>query len=143
MTNREKRLEQTLFASWAIAVVATLGSLYFSEVLMFVPCELCWYQRILMYPLTIHLGIAVVRRDYNQSLYAGVMAVIGAGISTYHYLIQKISTLHELGAACGVIPCTTQYINWFGFVTIPFLALAAFVSIALMQLYIWRNRKDR
>ncbi|UFJ39252.1 disulfide bond formation protein B [Brevibacillus humidisoli] len=141
MGNRQTWLEQALFVSWAISVVATLGSLYFSEVLMFIPCELCWYQRILMYPLTIHLGIAVVRKDYNQSLYTGVLAVIGAAVSTYHYLIQKMTTLSELGASCGVIPCTTQYINWLGFVTIPFLALVAFLSIALLQYYIWQKRK--
>mgnify|MGYP001339116796 CR=1 FL=1 len=141
MRQRQTRLEQCLFLSWAISVVATLGSLYFSEVLMFIPCELCWYQRILMYPLTVLLGIAVVRQDYNQSLYAGVLAAIGACFSAYHYLLQKLPALHELGQSCGVVPCTTQYINWFGFVTIPFLALLAFLAIACLQYYIWQKRK--
>lgn len=141
MSKRDSTIEQAYFLSFVIAVIATLGSLYFSEVMKFLPCELCWFQRILMYPLTILLGIAVVRKDYKQSLYVTVLSVIGGLFSIYHYLIQKLPAMQELGKSCGIIPCNTDYINWLGFITIPMLALIAFVLIACLNLYIWKQTK--
>lgn len=141
MPKRDSTIEQAFFLSFVIAVIATLGSLYLSEVMKFLPCELCWFQRILMYPLTVLLGIAVVRKDYKQSLYVTVLSVIGGLFSIYHYLIQKLPAMQELGKSCGIIPCNTDYINWFGFITIPLLALIAFVLIAGLNLYIWKQTK--
>jgi disulfide bond formation protein DsbB len=126
---------QGIFLSWIVAFIATLGSLFFSEVMGFTPCLLCWYQRILMYPLSIILLIATIKNDRNISIYVFPLAFIGLAISGYHYYLQKTPTI-ELGA-CGVIPCTTQYIHWFGFITIPFLAFVAFMIIAVIHLFIW------
>lgn len=141
MSKKEALVEQAFFLSWVIAVIATLGSLYFSEGLKFLPCELCWFQRILMYPLTVILGMAVVRKEYKQSLYALVLSVIGGLFSIFHYLVQKLPAMQELGKSCGIIPCNTDYINWFGFITIPLLALIAFVLIACLNFYIWKKTK--
>lgn len=134
-------LEHGPVISWAIALVATLGSLYFSEVREFIPCTYCWYQRILMYPLVILLGIAAVRKDYGQALYVLPLSILGIGMSTFHYIVQKTDLLDHSGDSCGIVPCTTQYINWGGFVTIPFLAGTAFVLITILQLMIWRASK--
>lgn len=81
--------ENGLHLSWFVALTATLGSLYFSEILHYIPCKLCWYQRILMYPLVIILGIAAVRKERHMYIYALPMSIWGAGISLYHYLMQK------------------------------------------------------
>lgn len=129
-----------LFIAWAASVVALFGSLYFSEIRMYEPCVLCWYQRILMYPLSIILGIAVVKKDYAISFYSLVLASIGGLISLYHYSIQKISILGENSVSCGRVPCTGEYINWFGFVTIPFLAMIAFIIIIICSVLIWKKR---
>lgn len=143
MDKREKIAESLLFAAWAVATVATAGSLFFSEVMGFIPCDLCWYQRILMYPLVLMLGIAVVRKDYSQSLYGLCFALIGMGVSSYHYMLQKIPALASVGNACGIVPCNAQYINWFGFITIPFLALVGFILVAVLSWYSWRlTRKE-
>lgn len=139
---REKVAEQAMFASWGISLIATAGSLFFSEVLKYIPCDLCWYQRILMYPLIILLGIASAKKDYKMSLYAVVLSSIGGLISLYHYLVQKVPALHELGNACGIVPCNTDYINWFGFITIPFLALIAFTLISILQVIVMKNTKE-
>lgn len=139
---REKVAEQAMFASWGFSLIATAGSLFFSEVLKYIPCDLCWYQRILMYPLIILLGIASAKKDYKMSLYALVLSSIGGLISLYHYLVQKVPALHELGNACGIVPCNTDYINWFGFITIPFLALIAFTLITIMQVIVMKNTKE-
>ena len=136
-------LNNGLHISWAVALVATLGSLYFSEVLGYLPCKLCWYQRILMYPQVILLGIAAVRNDYRISVYVLPMTLLGASISTYHYLLEKTDWFKSTSFTCGIIPCDIEYINWFGFVTIPFLALTAFVIISAIHIALWRWTRDR
>ena len=118
-----------LYVAWLVALVATLGSLWFSEVRLFVPCTLCWYQRILMYPLAIVLGIAAWREDAGIVRYALPLATIGAFVSSYHVLEQKVPGFGFPEACRGGVPCNVQYIDWLGFVSIPVLALTAFVLI--------------
>ena len=122
-----------LFIALAAAWIAMLGSLYFSEVAGYLPCRLCWYQRILMYPLTAIIAVGILRRDINLPFYILPFSVVGIGVSTYHYLIQK-TTLLGAGVCQEGIPCNTIWINWLGFVTIPLLALTAFMIITVMTL---------
>ncbi|HEY8393813.1 MAG TPA: disulfide oxidoreductase [Thermaerobacter sp.] len=123
-----------LYLAWVVALVATGGSLYFSEVLGFIPCELCWWQRILMYPQALILGIASYRDDPRIVTYALPMSLIGASISAFHYVQEKVPGLRA--PICGGdVSCFTPWINWFGFITIPFLALTAFLLISLC---LWR-----
>ncbi|MBP1993726.1 disulfide oxidoreductase [Paenibacillus eucommiae] len=124
----------TLYIAWLIAVVATLGSLYFSEIRDFIPCELCWYQRILMYPLSVLLGIAAFYQDTAIKKYILPLSIIGALIAAFHYMEQKIPGFAAIKPCTQGVPCTTQHINWLGFITIPFLALTAFVLITIMLL---------
>ena len=138
--NKIKKIENTLFCAWASSFVATIGSLYFSEVLHFEPCNLCWYQRILMYPLVIILGIAVIKKDYKIGVYSFPIASIGSCIAFYHYLIQKVPSL-STDKLCGRIPCTGDYINWFGFITIPLLALLAFLIICICSFILFKEYK--
>jgi len=126
---------EDLLAAWGMhlalvaAWVATLGSLYFSEVRHFVPCPLCWYQRILMYPIALVVPLALLRRDRHVPVYSLALAGIGLPISVYHYLLQKTTWFTESQACKAGVPCSSDYINWFGFVTIPFLAGIAFLII--------------
>jgi disulfide bond formation protein DsbB len=118
-----------LLAAW----IATAGSLFFSEVLGWRPCVLCWYQRILMYPLAILLAIGIFRRDRGLHMYVLPFSIAGMGISLYHYLLIKTNWFPP--PACAVdIPCTVDYLDWFGFINIPFLALTAFLIITCMML---------
>jgi len=132
--------ENLLFTAWAASFTAMLGSLYFSEIVGYEPCELCWYQRIFMYPLVLILGIAVAKKDMKAAVYSLAMSGIGGLISLYHYGIQKIDFLSDTAPACGRVPCTGMYINWFGFVTIPFLALLAFAIIFITSLIILKRK---
>ena len=116
-----------LLTAW----IAMSGSLYFSEVRHYVPCALCWYQRILMYPLALLLVVGLLRRDRHLAYLVLPFSIIGQGVSTYHYLIQK-TTIFGAPTACSAgVPCSTAWINWFGFVTIPFLAMVAFMMITV------------
>ncbi|WP_152656604.1 disulfide oxidoreductase [Oceanobacillus sp. CFH 90083] len=130
-----------LYFAWLVASIATLGSLYFSEIKDFIPCELCWYQRIAMYPLAVILGIATFKKDFKIKRYVLPIAVIGWSISLYHYLQQKVPGFAPLKPCVGGVPCNMEYINWLGFMTIPFLAFVAFTLIIIFMLLIKPNKK--
>lgn len=124
----------SIYIAWIVSVVATLGSLYFSEIRGFLPCELCWYQRILMYPLSIILGIATFQDDRTVKKYVLPIAIIGWGIALFHYLEQKVPGFAAIKPCKGGVPCSGEYINWLGFITIPFLSLTAFSLIIVFML---------
>lgn len=130
-----------LYAAWIVSVVATLGSLYFSQIRGFVPCELCWIQRIFMYPLSIILGIAAFYNEVLLKKYVLPLSLIGGLISLYHYLIQKVPGFAEVKPCVQGVPCNVQYINWFDFVTIPFLALTAFTLISICMVLLHLNTR--
>ncbi len=111
-----------------VAFTAVTGSLYYSEIAGFVPCRLCWYQRILMYPLVIIILIGLIEQDEILPNYVLPFSLIGAGVSSYHYLLQ-LGVIGEAGACAIGIPCNARYVNYAGFITIPFMALTAFILI--------------
>jgi disulfide bond formation protein DsbB len=113
------------------AVVAMAGSLYFSEVMKFPPCNLCWYQRIAMYPIVAILGIGIWRRDANARYYALPLSLIGLAISLYHNAMTYNFVPAGACAAEGAVSCLTRWINWGGFITIPLMAFVAFVVISV------------
>lgn len=131
-----------LYAAWIVSIVATAGSLYFSEVRLFVPCGLCWYQRIMMYPLVILLGIASYRQDRGIVRYALPMTILGGSISIFHYLEQKVPGFRPPSICRTGVPCTTEHINWLGFITIPFLALIAFTLITILLIGVARSSRS-
>jgi disulfide bond formation protein DsbB len=120
--------EQALALAFVVAAVAMAGSLYYSEVANFPPCRLCWYQRICMYPLVPLLGIAAWRRDTGIRVYAATLAGIGALISSYHVLLERFPDL-ESGACEAANPCTLIWVERFGYLTIPAMALSGFAAI--------------
>ena len=130
-----------LWIAWAIAALATAGSLFFSEYSDFVPCRLCWFQRIAMYPLAVLLLIAAVRRDFRVgALYALPLPVLGALVSIYHVYIEIHPEAES--ASCRVsAPCSLKWIDELGYVTLPVLALTAFAGIFALLLMA-RSRPD-
>lgn len=129
-----------IYLAWVVSVVATLGSLYFSEVRLFVPCTLCWYQRILMYPLVLILGIASYKQDTSVTRYALPLSLIGTLVAGFHYLEQKVPWISSSAVCRSGVPCDVQYINWLGFITIPFLSLVAFATITVLLIMVRRAR---
>ena len=123
----------SLVLAWVVALVATLGSLYYSEVAHLPPCTLCWYQRIAMYPLAIVLAIAAVRSDFGVRRYVLPVVAIGAAISAYHYQLERFPSQATL--ACSVeVPCTTVWVWQLHYISIPFMAFSAFALIAMLLL---------
>ena len=135
-----------LYVAWSVSLVATGGSLFFSEVLHWIPCELCWFQRIFMYPQVVLLGIAVLKNDKKIWPYSFVLSVMGLCFSIYHYLVQHVPALAPY-TPCGTtgVPCETTYINnLFGFITIPFLAGLAFLLTGICMYFVgYSLRSDK
>ncbi|NRD76288.1 disulfide bond formation protein B [Bacillus sp. BRMEA1] len=134
-------MNKSLLFAWIAAVIATLGSLYFSEVMHFIPCTLCWYQRIFMYPLAIILGIAFYKNDRDIYKYVLPLSIIGMFISGYHLLLQKIPYLQQFEMCTTGVPCSKDYINWLGFITIPMLAFIAFTIITVSLVSLQRRSR--
>ena len=112
----------------SVASVSTAGSLYYSEIAGYVPCEMCWYQRIFMYSLVVVLAVAVARRDRFGGVYALALAVAGLAFSVYHYQLQMFGSQ---GSTCDVdAPCTYRWVDSLGFVSIPFMAGCGFLGVA-------------
>ena len=125
--------ESALWLAFVVAACSMAGSLYFSEVADFVPCRLCWYQRIAMYSSAVVLLVAAIRRDRAVRWYVGPLAGIGALISAYHYLIEWKPELG--GSACDIeVSCTYVWFRELGFVTLAFMALCGFLAILVLVL---------
>lgn len=132
-----------LILIWILTIVAALGSLYFSEIAKFPPCVLCWYQRMCIYPLVAICFVGLYTKDRNLPLYILPFALVGTAIGVFHNLLYY-QILPEAVAPCVAgISCTTKFIQLFGFVTIPFLSLIAFVLIDLGLIYIFKIARNK
>jgi disulfide bond formation protein DsbB len=141
---RATLLGAELWFAWGFALVATLGSLYFSEIANFEPCRLCWFQRICMYPLAVLLLGMAIRKDIRNGFwYAIAFPVVGIGVGLYHEYITYNPDAESESCKQGV-SCTVRWIDELGYITMPTLALTAFAAIlALLLLARSRDRADQ
>lgn len=139
----EKREENLILLMFIVSLIATLGSLYFSEIKGFEPCKLCWFQRILMYPMAIILFISLISKNINVYLYTLVFSIFGVILSGIHNLILIFPSLIEKNISCGLVPCSTDYISYFGFINIPLMSLVAFLIIFIISVYIFKLRQEK
>ena len=117
-----------LTLAFLVAAVCMGGSLYFSEVADFPPCKLCWYQRYAMYPLVPILGVAAWKHFTRIRPFAMVLAAVGPLISTYHILVER-GIVKESASCDPENPCSLIWVEQFGYLTIPTMALSGFLLI--------------
>ena len=132
-----------LWLAFLVSAIATGGSLFFSEIAGFVPCELCWFQRICMYPLSIITLLAAVFDDPRVARYLLPLPIVGAGIAVYHLLVEN--GVVEQSKSCLISApggCATKWINEFGYMTIPTLALTGFLLVLAFLLMAAFERTD-
>ena len=119
--------------AWFVAVVAMSGSMYFSDVVGFVPCLFCWYQRIAMYPIVFVLGMGLLYKDPRVWRFALPLPLVGVALSLYHVALQYQPSLEIVSCGTGV-SCSARYMAVFGFVSIPVMSAAAFLLISALLL---------
>jgi disulfide bond formation protein DsbB len=121
--------------SFLVALVATLGSLYFSEVMKLPPCVLCWYQRICMYPLALLFGTALWADDERIFRYTLPLSNLGFLIASYHMLLYYGFIEDSIVPCTQGVSCTSKQIEWLGFITIPLLSWISFLLLNLLPLF--------
>ena len=127
---REILSKHALVFTFLIALIATSGSLFYSEIAGYEPCNLCWYQRILMYPMVFLLLTAIIRRDQNIFKYTFVLSLLGVFLAGYHYLLQ-IGAVPEI--PCSAVgysaSCAQRFVMTYGYITLPMMSLTAVTSL--------------
>ncbi len=131
-----------IFICWIVASVSTLGSLFFSEIMEFPPCALCWYQRIFMFPLVLIFLTGLFPFDKNIIKYALPLALVGWGFAFYHYLLYSGIIPESLEPCSQGVSCSETYLYLFGFLTIPMLSLISFSTIIVL-LFILKRRLSK
>jgi disulfide bond formation protein DsbB len=130
-----------LSAAWAVALVSTFAALFIGEVMGMMPCQLCWYQRILMFPLAVILGMAAFGNERRGAVYALPLALGGAAVAGYHSALVA-GWVPQWWIPCGAGPsCSDQKLVILGDIQIPWLSLLAFTAIvALLLVYLRKTR---
>lgn len=128
--------KHALWFGFIVSLVAMLGSLYYSDVLGYEPCNLCWYQRIFMYPQAFLFGLALWRREpFRIWAYSGLLSLIGGLIALFHYYIQT-SPQPLVTLPCSALgysaSCTETFAVQMGYITIPMMALSAFILLLIL-----------
>ena len=129
-----------IFLAFLTSLIATFGSLFFSEIMNFIPCSLCWYQRIFMYPLVFIFLINLLFPDDKVFKYAFTLGFIGWVISVYHNLLMFKIIPEKLSPCVQGIPCSVDYLNWLGFITIPLLSFFAYTIILILLIILKKGK---
>lgn len=139
-------MQMTLRLSFLVALVATMGSLYFGEVLKYPPCTLCWYQRICMYPLAVIFAVALWTDDSRVLKFTMPLSLIGFMIASYHILLYYGIIPDSITPCSQGVSCTTKQIEMFGFLTIPLMSWMSFFAlntIGILGTYLGRSKNEK
>ena len=127
---------------WIVALASTLGSLFFSEVMRFPPCVLCWYQRITMYPLVLIFLVGGFQAAKTTFAFSFPLVISGWVIALYHNLLHYKIVPESASPCLEGVSCSTVYINWFGFLTIPMLSFIAFSILVVLLILLRKDIKS-
>lgn len=127
--------DNAILLAFIVSLFATLGSLFYSELLEYEPCKLCWYQRILMYPQVVLLGMALIKKDTYVYSYSIALSIIGVAIAGFHYYGQRIdSSVLSCDTIGYSTSCSSIFVLDYGYITIPMMAFSGFVLITLLMI---------
>lgn len=126
--------QNALYIAWIIALLAVIGSLYFSEIKGFAPCVLCWFQRIAIYPLVVLIPIGIIKKDPRIADYVLSLTIVGTLISIYQNLLYYKILPESISPCSAGVSCTTKYVEYFGFLTIPLLSLITLITITVLMI---------
>ncbi len=126
--------QNALYIAWIIALLAVIGSLYFSEIKGFAPCVLCWFQRIAIYPLVVLIPVGIIKKDPRIADYVLSLTIVGTLISIYQNLLYYKILPESISPCSAGVSCTTKYVEYFGFLTIPLLSLITLITITVLMI---------
>jgi disulfide bond formation protein DsbB len=129
-----RAFESPAYLAWVIALLAMVGSLFFSEVMQYPSCTLCWWQRIALYPLVFVIATGIILRDRRMKYYALPLCLSGLAIAVYHNLLYYGIIPQSITPCSQGVSCTETQIEWLGFITIPLMSLAAFIVMTVCLL---------
>ena len=124
-----------------LSIIATSGSLFFSEVMQLPPCVLCWYQRIMMYPLILIFSLGLFRKAKESFVYGLALSATGLVIAVYHNLLYYHIIPESIAPCTSGVSCTSRQIEWLGFITIPLLSLMAFTLITFIGVKVLKSKE--
>ncbi len=130
------------YLAWTIALVGMIGSMFFSVVMELPPCDLCWYQRIALYPLVVIIAVGIAVGDGRWKWYALPLVIAGLALAGYHNLLYYGIIPEGITPCTEGVPCTARQIEWLGFITIPLMGLLSFVSLLVTLLMYRPNIKN-
>ena len=130
--NYKKQLNVLLLIQLSVSLAALFGSLFFSEIMKFPPCDLCWYQRIFMYPIALIILVGLYLDSKDTLKFVAPLAWGGLITAIYHNLVYY-KVIQVIVPCNESAPCTAQHVNYFGFITIPLLSLAGFIFLTLIN----------
>jgi len=134
--------QYSLLGAFLVALLSTAGSLYFSEIAKIVPCELCWLQRILMYPQVVLLGLALLKKNRDIFYQSATLSIIGFAIAVYHYYLQRGGNPLVPCSTVGYsVDCAKNFTLNYGYITIPVMAMTGFVMIIIAMILHRRSEK--
>ena len=128
-----------LFLCWLVAGVSAMGSLFFSYIMGFAPCVLCWYQRIFLFPLVLILAVGLFPFDKSVVKYGLPLAIVGWLTALYHNLLYAGIIPESIQPCSQGVSCTEEYIDLFGFLSIPMLSLLSFTTIIILLVILKRR----
>ncbi len=128
-----------LFITWLVVSISVLGSLFFSHVMEFAPCVLCWYQRIFLFPLVVILAVGLFPFDKSVVKYALPLSIAGWLTAAYHNLLYAGIIPESIQPCSQGVSCTEEYIELFGFLSIPLLSLLSFTTIIALLIILMRR----
>ncbi len=122
---------------------AVVGSLVYSDIVGFLPCDLCWWQRIFMYPQLVIVALALYRKDKTVIDYLVPLSVIGAVLALYQSFVQWGFSFGVTGGCVAVGgECAKVYFTQYSYITIPFMSFTVFIYIiALKFIYYHKSWK--
>ena len=130
-----------LYFAWLLALIASLTSLYFSDIKNLEPCHLCWYQRICLFPLVIILGIATFKGYNKIAIYTLPLTIIGFFFALFQIAMQEIPGFEPI-SICGAGPSCTEKVDiGLGPVTIPMLSAGGFLLLCILLGWVWGNSR--
>lgn len=131
-----------IWAALLMVLGALVMSLYYSDVLGFEPCPLCWWMRIFMYPQVILFALALWLKDRNVTVYSIALSVIGMGVGLYNHALQVLPGSALPCPATGTVSCSQRIIFEFGYITFPLVGVSLFAFLIVLMLYVRADRKD-